>query len=311
MRHLAKIIAKVLLVLLPVLLIFGAGYGCGSTADTKPKVFMWKITSDSTYVYVLGSVQVNNQLIYPLDSVIENAFSSTDDFVVGINANKVNQQEVSQYVMDYCMYPVGDGLKKNASASLYSQLEKFAQQYSIDLTTYDSFKPWVIYNVMGQLILENLGYKSELGMDSYFTNKAEKATKSVIELETILGQLNLMTAIPVEAIFAGMEYDVDNPNTAQDLKDMYNAWQTGDIVKMESIVYKALNEMPEMAPYFAAMYGARNPNFVSQIEGLLAGNKTHFIVVGAGNLMGENGVLNLLKNKGYTIEQVNASDKLK
>jgi uncharacterized protein YbaP (TraB family) len=308
MKSLGKIFVKVILVLLPILLIFGAGYGCGSAADTKPKVFMWKITSDSTYVYLLGSVQVKDQLIYPLDSVIENAFTSTDDLVVGINDNKINQDEVSQFVLDHGMYASGDGLKKNVSASLYSKLEKFAQKYSIDLTTYDSYKPWVIYNVMGQLILENLGYKTELGMDLYFTNKAETAAKSVIELESVSYQLNLLISVPDAAIFAAMEYDVDNPNTAQDLKDMYNAWQAGDIVKMESIVYKALNEIPEMAPYFAAMYGARNPNFVSQIEGLLAGNKTHFIVVGAGLLVGENGLLNSLGNKGFTVEQVNASE---
>jgi uncharacterized protein len=308
MRHPRKIFAKVLLVLLPILLIFGTSYGCGNTADNKPKVFMWKVSSGSTYVYLFGTVQVNDQSIYPLDNAIENAFTDTDNLVIEANVNKINSDEINQYILDHGMYTGNDGLKANTSDSLYSQLEKFAVKYNFDLKTYDVFKPWVIYEVMANYILNDLGYKSDWRMEKYFTNKAENVSKSVIEMESTKSELEMLAAVPDAAILAGIQYDVDNPETAQDLKGMLDAWKAGDIVKMESLVFKPKNEVPAMKPYYDKIYDARNPNLASHIEELLTGNKTHFVIVNAGSLVGDNGILNLLKNKGYTIEQVNANN---
>jgi len=304
MRHPVKMVARILLILLPVLLLFSAGYGCGSNTDTPQKVFMWKITSGTTYVYILGTVQVKDESIYPMNSVIENAFNNTDDFVVGVNTKNIDQSETEQYVSDYGMYAVGEGLNQNIPDSLYSQLEQFKQKHGVDLTTYERYKPWVVYNVMGQVILLDLGYKTELEMETYFINKAETADKNIIEMETAISRWDLMSSVPDAANFAMMAYDADNPETGQDLEDIFDAWKNGDAEKMESLVFKPKNEAPDTAPYFDNKYDARNPNLVSKIEGLLAGNQTHFVVVNAGNLLGKNGILSLLKTKGYLIEQV-------
>jgi uncharacterized protein YbaP (TraB family) len=311
MRYLNNAIVRVLLTLLLVSLLIGAAYSCGNnaTTETKTKAFIWKITSDTTYIYLLGSVLVNNQEIYPLNSVIENAFTSASNLVLKINFNKINQQESDQYVVKYGMYSKeGDVFKKHIPESLYNQLQELFQKFGADIALYDDYKPWVIYNVMSQFILNDLGYKGELSMDSYFLGKAEKSNKNIIEMETLEFQLGLLSSIPDEAIFAAIEYDVENPETEQDLNDIYTTWQKGDIAKMESLVFKAKLAQPEMRPYYDKMYDERNINILNKIEGLLAGKETSFIVVTAGLLLGENGLLNLLKNKGFTVEQLEASD---
>jgi uncharacterized protein YbaP (TraB family) len=43
---------------------------------------------------------------------------------------------------------------------------------------------------------------------------------------------------------------------------------------------------------------------VSKIEDYLRTGETHFVVVGAGHLLGEKGIINLLRQKGYQIEQL-------
>ncbi len=307
MRNPWKILARVILVLLPVLLLFGAGYGCGSTVDTTPKVFMWKITSGSTYVYLLGTVQVNDKLIYPMNSAIENAYNATDDLVVEVNINHIDQDEINQYITDHGMYTGEDGFQANVPAELYSQLENFALTYQIALKEYDLFKPWVINTVISNTILYSLGYSSDLGMEKYFISKAETAGKNIVEMTSINSQLDLLVSVPDSAILAGMQYDVNNTQTAQDIKGILDAWKTGDAAKMENIGFKPKNSVPALKPYYDIIYDGYNLDLAKQIEGLLAGNKTHFIVVSANNLLGNSGLINLLKNKGYTIEQVNAT----
>jgi uncharacterized protein YbaP (TraB family) len=294
------------------MLLFSAALGCGgATTEAKDKLFIWKIGSDSTYVYLFGYVPVSSNQTYPLNGVIEKAFNSADNFVLYTNFHNIDEKAVNQYVLDHGMYPAGDKLSNHVSDELLEKFVEFSQKYDIGeslISVYDDYRPWISYNLMGQLILKNLGYKTELGMDSYFLDKALKVGKNIIELESTVFQLDLMSSIPDETIIKMMEYDVDNPETAQDIKDIIAAWQAGDLMKMENIVFKAKNEHPEMKPFYDKTYDERIINIMSKIEGFLAGDETFFIAVGAGLFVGENGLLNSLAVKGYTVEQLYASD---
>ena len=48
----------------------------------------------------------------------------------------------------------------------------------------------------------------------------------------------------------------------------------------------------------------RNERWVPKIEEQLRSGKDVFVVVGAGHLVGTNGVVELLKKKGYTVPQL-------
>ncbi|MHB8105726.1 MAG: TraB/GumN family protein, partial [Dehalococcoidales bacterium] len=205
------------------------------------------------------------------------------------------------------MYATGDGFKNNTPAGLYNQLLTKFQKFGSDLTQYNDYKPWVIYNIMSQFILNSLGYTTDLSMDDYFLGKAAKTHKNIFELETIKYQLDLLSSIPDTAIFAAMQYDVDNPETAQDLKDIFDAWQKGSFTKMNDIVFKAKKEQPDMASYYDIMYDQRNANILQKIEALLVGNQTCFVVVSAGLLVDDNGLIHTLLTKGYHVEQLSVN----
>jgi uncharacterized protein YbaP (TraB family) len=291
------------------LLIIGTIFGCQSNAPTSPtetktKAFIWKITSDTTYAYLLGSVHIANQEIYPLDSTIENAFESADNLVVEVNTNNISQVESVQLLAHYGQYPEGERLSENLPEELYNQLKEQFQKFGTDILLLNSYRPFVVYNVMCQLIMNSLGYKAEWGMDLYFLDKAQQSGKDILELETAEFQFDLLSSISDESIIEAIQYDIDNPETEKYLRGLFSAWLDGDIAKMESITFEGLTEQPELAPYYEKMYDERNFNMLNKINEFLADDNTYFIVVGAGHLVGENGLINLLKEKGYSIEQL-------
>ncbi len=299
MKH--RFIINMLALALSFILVIVGAYSCGSgkaaiQVEQQGNSFIWKVTSDTTHVYLLGSVHVASQDLYPLDSTIENAFESADYLVVEVNINNVSQDSVGQFVMQYGAYPLGDGFKKHVAEDLYNQLKGKFQEYSVNITLLDNYRPWVIYNVMSQYMLESLGYKSEYGIDQYFLEKAKKSNKNILELETVEYQLALMSSIPDEITIKMMQYDIENPETGDYLQGLFDAWKNGDVAKMEAIVFEALYKQPELAPYYEILYAQRNVNMAQKIKEYLSGNKTYFIVVGAGHLVGEDGILNLLKN---------------
>ncbi|MHB8104794.1 MAG: TraB/GumN family protein, partial [Dehalococcoidales bacterium] len=141
-----KTIARISLTLLSILLLFSLAWGCGNNAtssatDTTGKLFIWKISSDTTYVYLLGSVPVDSPSKYPLNSVIENAFTSADKLVVGVDVTNIDQNQVTQYLNENGMYATGDGFKNNTPAGLYNQLLTKFQKFGSDLTQYNDYKP--------------------------------------------------------------------------------------------------------------------------------------------------------------------------
>jgi hypothetical protein len=310
MKH--RLAIGMLVVLLSFVLL-AAGCNCGTTPSSPSptaagKSFIWKITSDTTHIYLLGSVHVASPDLYPLDRVIEDAFASSDYLVVEVNSNNLSQIHAAELLVQYGTYPSGDSIKNHIPDDLYNKLEDEFQQNEIDIALMNDYKPWVIYNFMSQLVLGDLGYKIENGIDLYFLNKAEETGKAILELETSEYQMQLMGSVPDESIIAAMQYDINNAEIDKYLQGLFNTWEDGDAASMEAFVFQALAEEPGMAPYYEIMYDQRNITMLQAIKGLLADDEVLFIIIGAGHLVGENGLLKLLQDSGYAVEQLYDSD---
>ncbi|MBN1692018.1 MAG: TraB/GumN family protein [Dehalococcoidales bacterium] len=307
MKYLQRVAIGILVVIITFILPIMTACPSQDTTNTSGKLFIWKISSETTHIYLLGSVHVASMDLYPLDDTIESAFNSADYLVVEVNTNNLTQFHAAQLLLDYGTYPEGDGFKNHVPEELYNKLDEQFKQWGIAMAMLDEYKPFVIYNFMSQYMLEGLGYSFEYGLDLYFMDKAEESNKYILELETSEFQLYLLSSIPDENIITAMEYDIDNPEIEKYLHDLFTAWVDGDAAAMETIVFEALVEEPDMGPYYEMMYDQRNFNMLEKITDYLADDEVYFIVVGAGHLVGENGLLNLLDDVGYEVEQLERS----
>jgi hypothetical protein len=73
---------------------------------------------------------------------------------------------------------------------------------------------------------------------------------------------------------------------------------------MESLITKSIAEEKGMSSMFEKLIYKRNRDMVTKIEGFLQTKETYFVIVGAGHLVGERGIIELLKKKGYPVEQL-------
>jgi hypothetical protein len=88
------------------------------------------------------------------------------------------------------------------------------------------------------------------------------------------------------------------------VESMVRAWRSGDAPAMESIISDAGVQDASIAPIFRKLFGQRNLKMISRIEGYLNSNGNYFVIVGAGHLVGTSGIVELLKSKGYVVEQL-------
>ena len=144
--------------------------------DTEKKLFIWKISSDNSTVYLLGSVHLAKESLYPLDNKIESAFAESDNLVVELDVNKVNPLELMKKVM----YQDGNTLENNVSKEIYSQLKSMFDKHGIPAIAYEKAHPWFATVMLVNLELTASGYDEKNGIDLHFLNKAdEKIIRSV------------------------------------------------------------------------------------------------------------------------------------
>src|SRR5574343_296708 len=70
-----------------------------SASAQSKKTFMWEVESDKNKVYLLGSIHIGKEEMYPLPQVIEDAYNESPNIAFEIDITKVNQMEVMELMM--------------------------------------------------------------------------------------------------------------------------------------------------------------------------------------------------------------------
>jgi hypothetical protein len=93
----------------------------------------------------------------------------------------------------------------------------------------------------------------------------------------------------------------DLNQTRQKYADIVTAWQTGDSAALEKLMNDAVREAPAI---FKRLVTDRNKSWLPKIEELLRGDKNAIVIVGAAHLVGDQGVVELLKKQGLKVTQL-------
>ncbi|MGD0092510.1 MAG: TraB/GumN family protein [Planctomycetota bacterium] len=305
MRNLSTFRRQCVPVLLAFLLLHVAAFPQEAAKDGQAgPCFLWKATAGAGTVYLLGSFHVTPKDFYPLPAAMEEAFKAAKFLVVECNVKNLDQEKAQKLMEEKGALPGDETLSKKLSKETLKTLEDYCTQNGVPLAAFEKLKPWVVNMTVQILEIHKLGYDEKLGIDLHFLDEA--GDKQILELESPEAQIQLM---------AGFSDDLQEKILKQSLEDLaevkvdintaFKAWKKGDAAAMEEVVLaKNLRKHPELKPVFTAMLDERNLKMLEKIEGYLKGPDTYFVVIGAGHLLGAKGLLNLLKQKGCKVEQM-------
>jgi uncharacterized protein len=267
------------------------------------KNFLWKVQSDTTTVYLLGSVHFMKKEIYPLNRKIEEAFEKSDLLVVEANVNDVSKIDVGKMI-GTAFYSGNDTIEKHVSAETYELVKKEFEGLGFPIWIINKQKPWFLALSCTSLELMKQGFDPTYGLDMHFLNEAS-GKKKIKELESIDYQINLLSGFSDSEQEAFLMYSLQEVKSVENEVDqVVRAWKNGDEKGMEAVTRGFIQDNATIASVYEKLVYERNLTMASKIEGYLQTGETHFIVVGAAHLVGNRGILELLRKKGYTITQV-------
>jgi hypothetical protein len=271
-------------------------------SNTK-KNFLWKVQSKTNTLYILGSIHSLKKEMYPLNKKIEDSFDKSDVLVVEANINDIGQIDI-QRLLETAFYSGNETLEKHVSRETYELVKKEFGGLGVPLELINKQKPWFLALTLTSLELLKLGFDPNYGIDIYFLSKATGG-KKIKELESIDYQINLFSKFSDDDQELFLLYTLKDINVlGRELDKLMEAWTSGDTKSMESIISKSITEDRKMSLIYEKIIYERNRNMAARIEELLKTKETHFVIVGAGHLIGNKGIIEILRGKGYDVEQL-------
>jgi len=263
---------------------------------------LWKVEGKKNTVYLLGSIHVLKKEDYPLPAPIEAAFTNAQIAVFETDIDAAKDPAFALKMQSKSMLPEGETIETQLSPEVYSNYLAYVKEVGLPAPLLEKFKPSMAATFVLVFELQKLGLDPSYGLDQHFFERARKEGKQTVALEPVEFQLDLITGFSKEEGELFMKTMLkDAGNLKNEIGDLMKAWQSGDGDKLA----KLLNEATEEAPIlYKRLLTDRNRSWLPKIEELSRGDKNAIVIVGAGHLVGKESVVDLLKSKGFKINQL-------
>lgn len=269
------------------------------------KSILYKVESGSSTVYLLGSIHLAKPSLYPLDRAIEEAFDKSGVLVVELDPDSPKSVEViSRAMVHQGMYPAGQSLKSELTPQTYKALSAYVSQAGLSLQIMEPMRPWTVMLQLSVMEMMRLGYRPELGIDRHFLVKAKQAKKPVLEIESAQEQMDLLSRDDREFQDLLLRYTLESMHEMEPLLDkMFTSWKSGDAAALATVVNSPLVVDPRLTAIYDTLITKRNVKMTARIRSYLKTGKVYFVVVGAGHVIGEAGIVARLRRDGYKVTQ--------
>lgn len=265
-------------------------------------IFMWEVQGRSNKVYLLGSMHLLPNSAYPLPDAMEQAYRQSEIIVFETDIGTVGDEETQMSLLNAGMYPEGQSLMNVLDTRILEPYAKAVQRLQLPVARLNRYRPWLAALTIEMSVYANHNFKSELGVDRHFYEKAVPAEKQIITLETIKEQAEFFTTMDSRMAQDYLALTLENlDDLDNDPRELYEIWADGDDGEMEDIMELAEDDYPAIYNRFIRQ---RNRKWLPTVLDLLTSDKNALVIVGAMHLPGDDGLLELLENAGYDPRQL-------
>jgi len=286
---------------------------CGACATPRsaapakgepPPAFAWELKRGGQVLYVAGSVHLGKAGALPLTPAMEGALSSSDALVVEVDAAKVDQAGLQGLIVSAGFLPEGEDLYAMLTPDDRAELARRFQAAGVAPAAAKRMRPWLASIMLIGLEAAKSGYQSEGGVDQQLAARARGEKKQIVELESAESQIRILANLPEHVAALMLEEMLRNRDAVdQSIGALADAWRRGDAQAMDALVNADLRK-PEYAELYAKLILERNLRMADRIEELLQKPGRYFVVVGAAHVVGERGIVELLRARGFTVRQL-------
>ncbi len=268
-------------------------YNEKGSANNDPYI-VYEITrqDSSARIFLLGIVHSGRKEQYPLDLKLMNLFNQSDYLVT--------ERDLSR---SFAGGEATDSFENLTDAVGIKRVTDLAEAYGMEYATLKDKDILAILNLFQTQAMAGTGYDYRYGLDIYFTQQAVELKKPILEAEGAEYELDILKQVTREQACTDTVINLipDSPQALRDeIESAVDAMKSGDSEKFSHIIDMGQKNESRFRELY---WDARNAKMQETIEGYFDTDKTYFIAIGAGHVLGERGILESLKEKGFQVEQ--------
>ena len=270
-------------------------------------LFLWRFTSNTSTLYLAGSLHLLKQGLYPLPTQYEQAFNLSNKLVLEVTTDQISPSEIYAKTQAAARLTKQRYLRESFSAQDYSQLANTAALYGVPLQAFQTYKPAMVYTQLSLMGFIALGYDPDLGVEEHFSKS--KASKDILQLESLDRQLGFLFAQPMATQIAVLMDTVQHFNEIETVaSDLVRAWAAGDDATMATLIADQNGASDLIKDFSKQLLDQRNEDMSAKIARYLNTEESYFVLVGAAHLAGPNSIIKLLEKNGLRGERIYSDD---
>lgn len=293
---------KIKVLLLIVFLLTLTSCQKSTKSASSPLFFEVSKNGSVAKIYLLGSIHAADETAYPLPKTIMDAYNESDYLAVEFDIIKYTQNIGEQVsLMQKFMYEGGKTIKDDVDEKVYDKMESILSKANLYSSLYDKYIPIIWSTLIDNAEMSESGLDEEYGIDMHFLNMAKEDKKKILELESAEAQYNVLLNLSDELSLQLLKDSVNNYNESiVDLKNLYEAYKRGNKDELESLVFTS--ETDELtSEYNEELIDKRNIGMFKGLDKQFRKGETVFCTVGLAHIIGENGLVSIFEQNGYTV----------
>jgi len=270
-------------------------------AQQLPKTLLWRISGNGIRKpsYLYGTMHVYDPRLFDLGDSLLYAISSSEGF-----ANELDMTRITPMLVDFVNQEINKSLtlKEMLSSKAYDtygpELSKKLNKPADEITSFDILREknkWIDEGYKGK--------KMQTFLDAYLSDLAFRQGKWIGGVEDFSDQSGLLTAGIDESDIRQLVLE-DGVSGKAEMEKMVTTYQNSDLDGFQKMVTGMDSNSRDM------MLTRRNRKMAFRMDSL-ARQRTMVFAVGAAHLPGNEGLISLLRKKGFSVDPVFSSKKIK
>ena len=275
---------------------------------------LWRVTDkDGHTLYLFGTIHVGDERNETVLQKLSPTLDSCDALAVEFDV-VAYETDVSQMLSDVQQYELTDGsvVSDYMPEDLYQRSYELLDHAKLSPKFYTGFNlAWWSQLVDTALLADYCDLDTENAMDTLLINRAKDNEKPVLEVESSTFQMTLLNSFDNDLYLLLIEDSLDHKDSYRsDLNEMYDLWLSGDkdtfwsYLEDEDDGNYTEDQIALYKDYDRKMVDDRNLGMRDKAIEYLNSGQTVFFAVGAAHMSNSAGIVQLLKNAGYTVEQI-------
>lgn len=259
---------------------------------------VWIVRDADSEMLLFGSVHILPPGLAWRPAALDVALLEAEDLWFELSVDAATSQEVARLASATGTLPPGQSLFTLLPPDDAARLLRIAVTYGVDRVSLDHLKPWLAEVALAAALYRRTGAASEHGVEATISAAAPPSARRKA-LETPAEQIALFNGASLPDQIASLRGSMDEIDADPDaFATLVAAWVAGDLATLE----RETQSLRKLSPaLFQRLIVQRNAAWTTTLDARLKGKGRTVVVVGAGHLVGEDGLPARFRALGYSV----------